>query len=84
MSNKEFIPPELDEEGIEFMHKIKSLLDGAFKEGYMEGVKSVIDDSKSDPRIRRICVTPSGMLAFLIILLGGIFSLGMYIGGLNG
>lgn len=83
MSDKEFVPPELDEEGIEFMHKIKSLLDGAFKEGYMEGVKSVIGDD-GERVVKRIVVTPSSMLAFLIILLGGIFSLGMYIGGLNG
>jgi hypothetical protein len=80
MSDKEFIPPELDEEGIAFMHKIKDLLDGAFKEGYMEGVKSVVSND-GERVVKRIVVTPSSMLAFLIIVLGGVFSLGMYIGG---
>jgi hypothetical protein len=83
MSDKEFIPPELDEDGIAFMRRIKTLLDGAFKEGYMEGVKSAIGND-GERVVKRIVVTPSSMIAFLIILLGGVFSLGMYIGGLNG
>lgn len=78
---------KLDPQEREFFDKIKGLTDNAFKTGYMAGVNSILgdDDEEIDGRkVRRVMVTKGGLLAFLIIVLGSTFSLGMYIGGLNG
>lgn len=78
---------KLDPQEREFFDKIKKLTDNAFKMGYMAGVKNILgdDDGEIDGRrIKRVMVTKTGLLAFLIIVLGSTFSLGMYIGGLNG
>ena len=87
MNDADFELSKLDENERQFYNKIKGLTDNAFKVGYMAGVKSVLGDDieeVSSSKVRRIVVTPSMVLAVLIIVLGGIFSLGMYIGGLNG
>jgi hypothetical protein len=85
MNEEDFDINKLDAKELEFYKKIKGLTDQAYKAGFMEGVRCAVEDSKSDnPRVRRIYVKPSMMLAILIIVLGGIFSFGMYIGGLNG
>jgi hypothetical protein len=85
MNEEDFYITKLDARELEFYNKIKGLTDQAYKEGFMDGVSRVLDDDKSDsPHVRRIYVKPSMMLAILIIVLGGIFSFGMYIGGLNG
>jgi hypothetical protein len=83
MNDEEFDINKLDEKEREFYNKIKGLTDIAYKRGYMDGIKDVVGDD-GERVVKRIVLTPSSMLAFLIILLGGIFSLGMYIGGLNG
>lgn len=78
---------KLDPQEREFFDKIKGLTDNAFKMGYMAGVKSILgeDDEEIDGlNVRRVMVTKTGLLAFLIIVLGSTLSLGMYIGGLNG
>jgi len=87
MNDVDFDLSKLDEHEREFYNKIKGLTDNAYKIGYMAGVKSVLGDdevSKEGSNVRRIRVTPSGLIAFLIIIFGSIFSIGMYIGGLNG
>jgi hypothetical protein len=78
---------KLDPQEREFFDKIKGLTDNAFEMGYMAGVNSILgdDDEEIDGRkVKRVMVTKGGLLAFLIIVLGSTFSLGMYIGGLNG
>jgi len=86
MNDADFELAKLDEKELEFYNKIKGLTDKAYQAGYMDGVKSVIGDDEevSSSNVRRINVTPSGLIALLIIIFGSVFSLGMYIGGLNG
>jgi hypothetical protein len=88
MNDTDFELAKLDEKEREFYNKIKGLTDMAYKKGYMDGVKSIISDDGDDEvegtNVRRFRVTRSGLLAFVIIVFGSIFSLGMYIGGLNG
>lgn len=87
MNDADFELSKLDEKEREFYNKIKGLTDKAYKVGYMDGVKSIMGDdvvSEEGRRVRRVVVTPSMFLAVLIIVVGSIFSLGMYIGGLNG
>jgi hypothetical protein len=87
MNDVDFDLSKLDEHEREFYNKIKGLTDNAYKIGYMAGIKSVLGDdevSEEGSRVRRVVVSPSMLLAVLIIVLGGIFSIGMYIGGLNG
>lgn len=86
MNIEDFDVSKLDEKEREFYNKIKGLTDMAYKKGYMAGVSSVLDDDVEveGSNVRRIRVTPSMLLAVLIIVVGGIFSFGMYIGGLNG
>ena len=87
MNDTEFDINNLDEKEREFYNKIKGLTDKAYKVGYMDGVKHILNDGDEEVEedgIRRIRVTPSGLIAFVIIVVGSIFSFGMYIGGLNG
>lgn len=89
MNDVDFELAKLDEKELEFYNKIKGLTDIAYKKGYMDGVKSLISDegvNEIDGRsVRRINITPSGLVAVLIIVFGSIFSLGLYLGGsLNG
>jgi len=87
MNDADFELAKLDEKELAFYNKIKSMTDRAYKVGYMDGVKSIINDEGNDEvdgrKIRRINISPSGLIAFLIIIFGSVFSLGMYIGGLN-
>jgi hypothetical protein len=53
----------------------------------MDGVKRALLDDDTEiegSNVRRIRITPSGLIALVIIVFGSVFSLGMYIGGLNG
>ena len=87
MNEDDFDISKLDPQEREFFNKIKGLTDNAFKMGYMAGVKSILgddDEEIGERRVKRVMVTKTGLLAFLIIVLGGTFSFGMYIGGLNG
>ena len=89
MNDADFELAKLDEKELEFYNKIKGLTDKAYKKGYMDGVKSLVGDEgveEIDGRsVRHINITPSGLIAFLIIIFGSIFSLGLYLGGsLNG
>lgn len=87
MNDADFELAKLDEKELEFYNKIKGLTDKAYKVGYMDGVKRALldDDTQIEgSNVRRIRVSPSMLLAVLIIVVGGIFSLGMYVGGLNG
>lgn len=84
MSNK----VELSEAEQRFMEKIKGLVDQAHKEGYMEGFKAGMgqdmdDDGLEGVSVHRIIVNKYTLLAILIIIFGSVFSLGMYIGGLQ-
>ena len=85
MKEDDFDISKLDPQEREFFDKIKGLTDNAFKMGYMAGVKSILGDDEVDGHnVKRVMVTKSGLLAFLIIVFGSTLSLGMYIGGLNG
>lgn len=88
MNDTDFDVAQLDEKEQEFYNKIKGLTDKAYKKGYMDGVKSLISDEGVEEidgrKVRRIHITPSGLIAFLIIIFGSVFSLGIYLGGLNG
>ena len=85
MHQNDFDVEQLDPQEREFFDKIKGLTDSAYKMGYMAGVKSLLGDGEVDGHnVKRVMVTKSGLLAFLIIVLGSTLSLGMYIGGLNG
>jgi hypothetical protein len=87
MNEDDFDINKLDPQEREFFNKIKGLTDNAFKMGYMAGVKSILgeDDEEIDGHnVKRVIVTKTGLLAFLIIVLGSTLSLRMYLGGLNG
>lgn len=87
MNDADFDASKLDEKELEFYKKIKGLTDLAYKKGYTDGVKRALLDDETEiegTNVRRIHVTPSGLIALLIIVFGSVFSLGMYIGGLNG
>lgn len=85
MNDADFELAKLDEKEREFYNKIKGLTDIAYKKGYMAGVSSILEgNDQDDTPVRRINITPSGLIAFLIIVLGSVFSLGLYLGGLNG
>lgn len=87
MNDADFELAKLDEKELEFYNKIKGLTDKAYKAGYMDGVKRALldDDTQIEgSNVRRIRITPSGLIALLIIVFGSVFSLGMYVGGLNG
>lgn len=89
MNDVDFELSKLDEKEREFYNKIKGLSEMAYKKGYKDGVKSLVSDEgvkEIDGRkVRRINVSPSGLIAFLIIVFGSVFSLGLYLGGsLNG
>ena len=87
MNDVDFELSKLDPQEREFFDKIKGLTDNAYKKGYMDGVKHILNDGDEEVEgdgIRRIRVTKGGLIAFLIIVFGSVFSLGMYIGGLNG
>ena len=75
---------ELDDVGKAMVGKIKVMVENAYRNGYMEGIKTVVGDDEEVRSVKRIVITPSMVLAILLIVLGGMFSLGMYIGGLNG
>jgi len=84
MNDADFELSKLDEKEREFYNKIKGLTDKAYKVGYMAGIKSIVGEDDEEVSVRRINVTPSMFIAVLLIVLGGVFSFGMYIGGLNG
>lgn len=86
MNEDDFDINKLDAKELEFYNKIKGLTDKAYKAGFMDGVSKILgDDTEIEgSNVRRIRVTPSGLIALLIIIFGSVFSLGMYIGGLNG
>lgn len=87
MNDVDFDASKLDEKEREFYNKIKGLTDMAYKKGYMDGIKRALLDEETEiegTNVRRIHVTTSGLIALLIIIFGSVFSLGMYIGGLNG
>ena len=87
MNLEDFDINNLDEKEREFYNKIKGLTDKAYKVGYMDGVKRALLDEETEiegTNVRRIHITPSGLIALLIIVFGSVFSLGMYFGGLNG
>ena len=63
--------------------KVKEMVADAYKRGHMDGVKSALGVEAEDAKVRRFEITPLGLIALLIIILGSIFSFGMYIGGLN-
>jgi len=83
MNDADFELSKLDEKEREFYNKIKGLTDKAYKVGYMAGIKSIVGEDDEEVSVRRINVTPSMFIAVLLIVLGGVFSFGMYIGGLN-
>ena len=83
MNDADFELSKLDEKEREFYNKIKGLTDKAYKAGFMEGVKSIVGEDDEEVNVRRFHITPSGLIALLIIVFGSVFSLGMYIGGLN-
>jgi hypothetical protein len=74
---------ELDDAGKAMLGRIKDMVEHAYRNGYMEGIKSVVGDDEEVRVVKRLIITPSMLLAMLLIVLGGMFSLGMYIGGSN-
>jgi hypothetical protein len=81
MDNKE----ELGTEEQALLEKVKDFVEGAvaraYEKGFMDGLKQATGVDEGGVLVKRFIFTPLTLIAILIIMLGGCFSLGMYIGG---
>ena len=59
--------------------KLRVLLSKAYDAGFEHAMRK-LDGDDEDVVVKRIAVTKWGLLAFLIIVFGSVFSLGMYVG----
>lgn len=63
----------------EIDERLRKLLSKAYDAGFEHAMRE-LDGVDDETQVRRIVVTKWGLLAFLIIVFGSVFSLGMYIG----
>lgn len=77
---------QLDPQEQMMIDKVRDMFDDACKKAYLDGFKtgmkqSMEEDGFGGVEVRRIIISKYTLIAFLIIFVGSIFSLGMYIGG---
>jgi hypothetical protein len=79
------LDPTLDPQEQILLDKVKGMFDDACKKAYLEGFRrgmaqSMEDEGLEGVEVRRIIISKYTLLALLIIVVGSIFSLGMYVG----
>jgi len=77
---------QLDEQEQAVFNRVKKHFDDSCKKAYLAGFSAGMKQSMEDEgldgvEVRRIVISKYTLIAFLIIIIGGIFSLGMYTGG---
>lgn len=82
---KEQLDPKLDPQEQMMLDKVKGMFDDACRKAYLDGFKrgmaqSMEDEGLDGIEVRRIIISKYTLLALLIIVVGSIFSLGMYVG----
>lgn len=85
---KEQLDPKLDPQEQILLGKVKGMFDDACKKAYLAGfergmAQSMEDEGLEGVQVKRIIISKYTLIALLIIVVGSIFSLGMYIGGLQ-
>lgn len=85
---REQLDPKLDPQEQILLGKVKDMFDDACKKSYLAGfergmAQSMEDDGLGGVEVRHIVINRYTLIALIIIVVGSIFSLGMYIGGLQ-
>lgn len=65
--------------------RLRKLLSKAYDAGFEHAMKKMDkEEYGEDVQVKRIVITKWGLLAFLIIVFGSVFSLGVYMGRMYG